>query len=62
MNEIEKQKIIFRALVLYWDCEVCKQLDWKKDCEKNKDSCCYNIYEHLRGHIHAIDKIKAGKK
>ena len=62
MNEIEKQNIILKALVVYWDCEVCELLGWKKDCEKNKDACSYNIYDHLRDHIHTIDKIKAGIK
>ena len=62
MTEIDKQKIIFKALVLFWDCEVCEQLEWKGECQSNKDSCCFNIYDHLRDHIHAIDKIKAGSK
>lgn len=62
MNELEKQRVILKALVLYWDCGVCEKLGWKDECEKNKDACCYNVYDHLRDHIHAIDKVKAGRK
>ena len=62
MNLIEEQNTILKALLVYWDCGVCQVLGWKKDCENNKDSCCFNIYEHLRGHIHAIDEIKARHK
>ena len=62
MTEIEKQRVILKALVLYWDCCVCEKLGWKQECEKNKDSCCYNVYDRFRDHIHAIDDIKAGRK
>ena len=62
MNEIEKQNIILKALVVYWNCGVCELLGWKTDCEKSKDKCCFNIYDHLRDHIHEIDRIKAGRK
>lgn len=62
MNELEKQRIILKALVLHWDCSVCEKLGWKDECESNKDACCYSIYNHLRDHIHAIDEIKAGRK
>ena len=64
MTEIDKQNIILQALVLYWDCCVCKKLGWDEECQKhdNKNACCYYVYDHLRDHIHAIDKIKAGEK
>jgi hypothetical protein len=62
MNLIEEQNTILKALVVYWDCEVCRVLGWQKDCEKNKDACCFNIYDHLRDHIHAIDECKARLK
>lgn len=61
MNELEKQKIILRALIVYWDCNACKALGWQEECKANgnKNDCCYDIYNHLRDHIHAIDEIKA---
>ena len=64
MNEIEKQDTILQALLIYWDCRVCKKLGWDEDCQKydNKNRCGYYVYDHLRKHIHAIDKIKAGRK
>lgn len=62
MNLIDEQKTILKALVVYWDCGVCELLGWKKDCEKNKDACSFNIYNHLRDHIHAIDQLKMRRK
>ena len=35
MNELEKQKIILRALIVYWDCNACEALGWKAECQKN---------------------------
>jgi len=64
MNEIEKQNIILRAFLVYWNCDVCEMLGWKKECDDkgNKNDCCYDVYDNLRDHIHAIDKIKEGHR
>ncbi|MBO7735845.1 MAG: hypothetical protein J6S67_24970 [Methanobrevibacter sp.] len=62
MNLIEEQNTILKALVVYWDCRVCEELGWDKDCEKSKDDCCFTVYDHLRDHIHAIDECKARLK
>lgn len=62
MNLIEEQNTILKALVVYWDCRVCEELGWDKDCEKSKDDCCFKVYDHLRDHIHAIDQLKARRK
>ena len=62
MNELEKQNVILKGLLLFWDCCICEQLGWKKECMNNKDKCNYFVYDKLRDHIHAIDEIKAKAK
>ena len=63
MNELQIQGIVIKALTFYWNCDVCKMLGWCEECDKddNKDKCGYVVYDKLRDHIHAIDRIKAGR-
>lgn len=64
MNELEKQFVILKGLLLYWDCRICKELGWDKEhgCPENNSDCNFFVYDKLREHIHAIDEIKAKAK
>lgn len=64
MNLLQEQQVILKGLLLYWNCNVCEKLGWKDEhgCPENNKDCNFFVYDKLRDHIHAIDRLKAKMK
>ena len=55
----DEAEIIKTAVVLYWDCNVCKRLGWNNsECDKleGKERCADIVYRNLRQHFYNVIK------
>jgi len=53
----EQAKLIKKALVLNWDCDYCKKLNFNTvKCELDKDECADILYRNLRQHFYIAIK------